>query len=153
MANVGFKMGLQTALDALLTAGTAANATPGTFYLTSDTNRLYIGKEDKSIAPVNAGIITVDKIRQESGDAAGLTYLPVLENAEDKKKAIGNYYYAKNENILCALNSSADINIAKAITATTIANITSIRYLFPSIKIAAPIGKPMAPVNILCSFI
>lgn len=121
MANVGFKLGLQTALDALLTAGTAANATPGTFYLTSDTNRLYIGKEDKSIAPVNAGIITVDKIRQESGDAAGLTYLPVLENAEDKKKAIGNYYYAKKENILCVFNGDQWVQINSVVTNTSIA--------------------------------
>lgn len=121
MANVGFKMGLQTALDALLTAGTAANATPGTFYLTSDTNRLYIGKDDKSIAPVNAGIITVDKIKQESGDASGLTYLPVLESAEDKKKAIGNYYYAKNENILCVFNGDQWVQINSVVTNTAIA--------------------------------
>lgn len=121
MANVGFKMGLQTALDALLTAGTGANATPGTFYLTSDTNRLYIGKEDKSIAPVNAGIITVDKIRYEASDASGLTYLPVLESAEDKKKAIGNYYYAKKENILCVFNGDQWVQINSVVTNTGIA--------------------------------
>ena len=121
MANVGFKMGLQSALDALLTAGVGANATPGTFYLTSDTNRLYIGKDDKSIAPVNAGIITVDKIKQETGDATGLTYLPVLESAEDKKKAIGNYYYAKNENILCVFNGDQWVQINSVVTNTAIA--------------------------------
>lgn len=118
MANVGFKMGLQSALDALLAAGVGAKATPGTFYLTSDTNRLYIGKEDNSIAPVNAGIITVDKIKEETGDAAGLTYLPVLENAEDKKKAVGNYYYATNENILCIFNGDHWVQINSVVTNT-----------------------------------
>ena len=118
MANVGFKMGLQSALDALLAAGVGAKATPGTFYLTSDTNRLYIGKEDNSIAPVNAGIITVDKIKEETGDAAGLTYLPVLESAEDKKKAIGNYYYATNENILCIFNGDHWVQINSVVTNT-----------------------------------
>lgn len=118
MANVGFKMGLQSALDALLTAGTGANATPGTFYLTSDTNRLYIGKDDKSIAPVNAGIITVDKIKYEAIDAAGLTYLPILNTAEDKKKAIGNYYYAKKENILCVFNGDQWVQINSVVTNT-----------------------------------
>lgn len=120
MANVGFKMGLQSALDALLAAGVGAKATPGTFYLTSDTNRLYIGKEDNSIAPVNAGIITVDKIKEETGDTAGLTYLPVLENAEDKKKAIGNYYYAAKENILCIFNGDHWVQINSVVTNTGI---------------------------------
>ena len=43
MANVLFKQGTQTALDKLRTDKGATN---GTFYLTSDSRRLYIGTAD-----------------------------------------------------------------------------------------------------------
>ena len=108
MANVGFKMGLQTALDDLLKAGVGANATPGTFYLTSDTNRLYIGKDDKSIAPVNAGIITVENTNSLPS-TTGLS-------AEQKKKLAGNYYYAAEQNILCVFNGSNWVQINSVVT-------------------------------------
>lgn len=117
MANVGFKMGLQTDLDPKLLLGTNAGGVPGTFYLTSDTNRLYIGKADGSIAPVNAGIITVDKVKYETGDAAGLTYLPAVSDS-----ITGHYYYAKQENILCIFNGSSWVQINAIVTNKTVAN-------------------------------
>ena len=45
MANVGFKLGTQAKVDALLkTPGTSV--VEGSFYLTSDTHRLYIGQKE-----------------------------------------------------------------------------------------------------------
>lgn len=111
MANVGFKMGLQTALDTLLSAGTLAGATPGTFYLTSDTNRLYIGKDDGSIKPINAGIITV-------ANTSALPDVTAL-STEEKKKLAGNYYYATEQNILCVFNGKNWVQINSVITNDT----------------------------------
>jgi len=45
--NVGFRMGTESGLKTL------ASATKGTFYLTTDTHRLYIGNDDGSLSPVN----------------------------------------------------------------------------------------------------
>lgn len=52
MANVMFRKGLSTALP-------LTNATEGTFYLTSDTNRLYVGKADKTLAELNRYVSVV----------------------------------------------------------------------------------------------
>jgi hypothetical protein len=109
--NVGFKRGTQERLDNLLVLGTGANAIPGTFYLTTDTNRLYIGKEDNSIAPVNAGIITVDQITADPQN--NLTGLPAKSDS-----IVGNYYYAAKENILCIFNGQDWIQINSVVTNT-----------------------------------
>lgn len=110
--NVGFKIGAQSTMDSLLRAGVGANAIPGTFYLTSDTNRLYIGKDDKSIAPVNAGIITVDRVQPKAGDPETFKYVP-LEPTDDaeKDRLAGNYYYATEDNILCIFNGKKWVQI------------------------------------------
>lgn len=108
MPNVGFKMGEQSALDTLLRAGVKAGAIAGTFYLTSDTNRLYIGKDDGSIKPVNAGIITV----ANTNSLPDVTSLSV----EEKKKIAGNYYYATEQNILCVFNGKNWVQINSVIT-------------------------------------
>lgn len=57
--NLGFKLGLQSTVDTMLGQGTSAGAIHGTFYLTQDTHRLYIGNSDGSLSPVNQGIISV----------------------------------------------------------------------------------------------
>lgn len=65
---LGFKVGTQSALDtmlatcAALTAGQQGPATHGSFYLTSDTHRLYIGNSNGTLSPVNEGIITVNSL-------------------------------------------------------------------------------------------
>lgn len=105
MANVGFKLGPQSALDDLLILGTGANATPGSFYLTSDTHRLYIGQEDKSIVPVNEGIITVETLDD----------LPPV-NSANKAAYAGRFYYvtgttAKPVNVLCIFNGDSWIQL------------------------------------------
>ena len=43
MANVGFKLGSQANANLMLTNPENYNITEGSFYLTSDTHRLYIG--------------------------------------------------------------------------------------------------------------
>lgn len=112
MPNVGFKMGTQDSLNALLKLGTNAGAANGTFYLTSNTNRLYIGKADGSIAPVNAGIITVDRVSPQTGDPNTYTYLPT----SGSKDVVGNYYYATQDNILCVYNGQQWVQINSVVT-------------------------------------
>lgn len=104
MANVGFKLGLQQDLDNLIKSGTSANATPGSFYLTSDTHRLYIGCDDKSIAPINEGIITVKTL----GDLPNVSANPTAY--------AGRFYYVTGEtnaplNILCIFNGSSWVQL------------------------------------------
>lgn len=112
MPNVGFKMGTQDSLNALLKLGKDAGAANGTFYLTSNTNRLYIGKADGSIAPVNAGIITVDRVSPQTGDPGDYTYLPT----SGSKEVVGNYYYATQDNILCVYNGQQWVQINSVVT-------------------------------------
>lgn len=54
-SQIKFLHGLQTALDAKRAAKTGES---GTFYLTNDTHRLYVGLSDHTIVPVNEGITT-----------------------------------------------------------------------------------------------
>jgi hypothetical protein len=109
MANVGFKLGLQSKVDELIALGTKAGAVEGSFYLTSDTNRLYIGKSDTSLMPVNEGVVTV----------SSLSDLPTLSSATDKVANTGRFYYVSGSNILCVYNGSQWVQI-NANTNTTI---------------------------------
>ena len=54
-SQIKFLHGDQSALDAKRAAKSGES---GTFYLTNDTHRLYVGLSDKSIVPVNEGITT-----------------------------------------------------------------------------------------------
>lgn len=99
MANVGFKLGSQESLDLLLKNGGDA-VTVGTFYLTSDTNRLYIGKEGGTIAPVNEGVITVENVNALGSVTA----------------APGSFYYAKEENVLCVYSKGTWVQINSIVT-------------------------------------
>lgn len=86
MANVFFKRGTQTALNAI----PAANIVDGSFYLTTDTNRLYVGKEGASgnvLVELNQSINIVSTVGQ----------LPTNTTAQD----IGQFYYVSGSNILC----------------------------------------------------
>lgn len=98
MAYVGFKLGTQAALDTMYTNKTA---TEGIFYLTNDTNRLYIGKTDGEVAAVNEGIITVDAVDN----------LPTGSN-----RITGSFYYATAENVLCVFNGSSWVQINAIVT-------------------------------------
>ena len=52
MINVGFKLGLQSSVDNIIDAGKGAEE--GSFYLTSDTHRLYIGAKNGDDAYASA---------------------------------------------------------------------------------------------------
>ena len=116
--NVGFKYGLQANLNTLITNQTAE---PGCFYLTSDTQRLYVGKEVlnqqgqsqyhteganagkiKAIpASVNAGIQFVDST----------TLLPTYDSDAEKDAHAGEFYYIPTDNILCVFSGKDFIQI------------------------------------------
>lgn len=105
MANVGFKLGTQAKVDALLkTPGTSV--VEGSFYLTSDTHRLYIGQKatasdtNAQLFPVNEGVITV----------ATTANLPNVSEA-DKSVYAGRFYYVTDGNILCVYNGSSWVQI------------------------------------------
>ena len=83
MANVLFKQGTQDNLDALRSAKTA---TEGTFYLTNDSHRMYIGVKGGDAVPVNEGVTTVPSL----DDLPRGTHLEV-----------GHFYYVTKGNILC----------------------------------------------------
>lgn len=105
MANVGFKLGTQAKVDALLkTPGTSV--VEGSFYLTSDTHRLYIGQKatasdtNAQLFPVNEGVITVTNIAD----------LPNVSES-DKPVYAGRFYYVTNGNILCVHNGKSWVQI------------------------------------------
>ena len=96
MANVSFKRGLATNLFK-----TGVTYEDGCFYLTTDTNRLYIGKTiDNQIkcVPVNQGVISVAN-------------LDAITKAADIDKTPGLFYYAESENILCTYNGTKWVQI------------------------------------------
>lgn len=109
MANVGFKMGAQEALETIHENKTAIE---GTFYLTSDSNRLYIGKGDGTVAPVNEGVITVDKVEN-------------LPSVSDADLTAGSFYYAKEDNILCVYNGQQWVQVNSVVTNTSVANVVA----------------------------
>lgn len=94
MANVMFKRGAQSDLAKYLSTG-SSQAIDGAFYLTSDTNRLYVGKDlgngNIKAVPVNQGVITV----------ADISYLPGGANNRNERAEAGYFYYATLENVLC----------------------------------------------------
>lgn len=104
---VMFKRGTQDALANYISGTTAA--AEGTFYLTTDTNRLYVGRDGKAV-PVNQGVIAVDE-------------LPSSAN----KTEVGQFYYLKGQNILAInsggkwvqINPDTDTTIDKRTTTVT----------------------------------
>lgn len=130
MANVGFKLGLQSALDALIAKGTAAGAIDGSFYLTSDTNRLYIGKADGSVAPVNEGVTTV----------ANVASLPIITEA-NKAAVAGQFYYATAENILCVYNGKSWVQINSVIKNTGLENAVTADATSGGVKVQTSVSQ------------
>lgn len=84
MANVSFKRGLSTALSNI-------TVEDGVFYLTTDTNRLYVGQGSK-LAELNQSVTTY------------ATWADMEANAPKQE---GQFYYAIQENVLaCYLSNS-----------------------------------------------
>ena len=109
--NVLFLQGTQANLNNLIANG---NAKEGAFYLTYDTHRLYIGRNNGTkVIPVavNEGVVTV----------AAVANLPTTGvNA-------GEFYYASKENILCVYNGQQfiQINTDKDTTNASLTNTVS----------------------------
>ena len=81
MANVSFKRGLQANLP-------NSNIVDGAFYLTTDTNRLYVGGANNKLELLNQSIkfYTYDEVFRENST------VPKVE---------GQFYYLSDKNILC----------------------------------------------------
>lgn len=91
--NVGFKRGLHASLP-------INSATEGVFYLTTDTERFYVGKNDGTLAELNKSVRTVSEVKN----------LPALAGTD---VAIGDFYYAVKENILAVCIASSSTTSGK----------------------------------------
>lgn len=81
MANVSFKRGLQADLP-------NSNIVDGAFYLTTDTNRLYVGGANNKLELLNQSI-------------KFYTYDQVFSENSTVPKVEGQFYYLRDKNILC----------------------------------------------------
>lgn len=81
MANVSFKRGLQADLP-------NSNIVDGAFYLTTDTNRLYVGGANNKLELLNQSI-------------KFYTYDQVFSEHSTVPKVEGQFYYLSDKNILC----------------------------------------------------
>ena len=81
MANVSFKRGLQADLP-------NSNIVDGAFYLTTDTNRLYVGGANDKLELLNQSI-------------KFYTYDDVFRENSNVPKVEGQFYYLSDKNILC----------------------------------------------------
>lgn len=110
-AFLGFKVGLQSEVDRLLSLGSSANAQHGCFYLTKDSHRLYVGNEDTSLSPVNEGIVTItwSELQSKASSMAGSSEEAVAQ----RKAETGRFYYVSDadKNILCVYNGQAFVQL------------------------------------------
>lgn len=93
--NVLFKRGLQK--DVPVTSGAAY----GTFYLTTDTHRLYCGNRAGGADLLSQAVIMVDCVSKTSGK----------NSLEDQPKSEGQFYYVKESNILAVYTGSGYVQI------------------------------------------
>lgn len=126
MPNVFFKKGTQAGFNAI----TAGSFTPGAFYLTTDTQRLYYADSAAGAHQVNPGITTV----------ANIASLP--KSNQISAADYGQFYYCVNENVLAIFNQGQWVQInsyedtvldARTVTATKSGNtVTVTDVLFQS---------------------
>lgn len=88
MANVMFKRGSQSALQTLIDG---RSFTEGTFYLTTDSDRLYFAQSATELVLLNHQVIHV----------ANISSLPPIAEA-----TVGDFYYAVAENVLCTKSAT-----------------------------------------------
>lgn len=93
--NVLFKRGLQK--DVPVTSGAAY----GTFYLTTDTHRLYCGNRAGGADLLSQAVIMVDCVSKTSGK----------NSLEDQPKSEGQFYYVKESNILAVYTGNGYVQI------------------------------------------
>ena len=110
--NIQFLLGTQANLEKYISG--SSTAIEGTFYLTNDTHRLYVGTSAGTAVPVNEGVITVSNI-----DA--------LQHVSAHP---GEFYYVTTGNILCVydgkqwvqINNNTDTYLAKTDTVVSLAD-------------------------------
>lgn len=136
---VMFKLGLQTNIPA---DGAAVN---GTFYLTSDTHRLYIGQGNNAV-PINAGVTFYNTFAELTAATTG----------ETEQNLAGRMFFLKNDNILCVrsnntwvqINSDTKLDSAQA-GVTKILNTDDGKGACVTIQVQDTIGTNVkAPFNI-----
>ena len=93
--NVLFKRGLQK--DVPVTSGAAY----GTFYLTTDTHRLYCGNRAGGADLLSQAVVIVDCVSQTTGK----------NSLADQPKSDGQFYYVKDSNILAVYTGSGYVQI------------------------------------------
>ena len=92
-AQIQFLHGTQSALNNLATSSIIS----GAFYLTDDTNRLYIGKgsgANATVEPLSDSIIKVANV-------AALSSIKPVTGPDKDGNVISSFYYAIAENVLC----------------------------------------------------
>ena len=96
--NIQFLLGTQASLEKYIkgpSASDGARAADGTFYLTNDTHRLYVGTSLGTAVPVNEGVITVSN----------------LDTLKTISAHPGEFYYVTNGNILCVYTGKEWVQI------------------------------------------
>lgn len=91
--NIQFLLGTQANLEKYISG--SSTAAEGTFYLTNDTHRLYVGTSLGTAVPVNEGVITV----------------PNLDALQNVSAHPGEFYYVKAGNILCVYDGKQWVQI------------------------------------------
>lgn len=120
-ALLGFKVGLQSTVDTMLSQGTNAGAEHGCFYLTKDAHRLYVGNEDGSLSAVNEGIEwigTWDNLQTIASTAAS--------SVSGAKYLTGRFYYVADRNVLCVYNGKNWVQLNENSNTTIESNVFSI---------------------------
>lgn len=90
MANVMFKRGSQSALQKMI--DDKSTFTEGTFYLTTDSDRLYFAQSANELVLLNHQVIHV----------ASINSLPPIAEA-----TVGDFYYAVADNVLCTKSATS----------------------------------------------
>lgn len=147
MPNVMFKRGTQANLNALINAN--GPYVDGAFYLTSDTDRLYVAQSASELVELNKSITIV----------ANETKLPAKSVVEE-----GQFYYLSEDNILCIysggkwvqINPDTDTNTSVksfAITRTsnTDGNLTYTYTLTEQDKDGTPLKNPITGTFVISS--
>ena len=91
--NIQFLLGTQANLEKYISG--SSTAAEGTFYLTNDTHRLYVGTSLGTAVPVNEGVITVSN----------------LDTLKTVSAHPGEFYYVTNGNILCVYTGKEWVQI------------------------------------------
>lgn len=91
--NIQFLLGTQANLEKYISG--SSTAAEGTFYLTNDTHRLYVGTSLGTAVPVNEGVITVSN----------------LDTLKTISAHPGEFYYVTNGNILCVYTGKEWVQI------------------------------------------